>query len=98
MEGAIAVASGEIGSALLVGFDYVVAAGFARLLAEQSPTGETDPVDMFISAHHEHADAPVGRLLAATWRAALDASADGIETARGAFAIIIAYSSVGSVS
>ena len=65
MEGAWAI-DANLAATLGVGFDYLVRAGFARLLAEPR---DGDPVEGFLSTHSAR---PVtGVLLAAAWRAAL---------------------------
>ena len=65
MEGARA-GDADLATTLGVGFDYLVRAGFARLLSEPR---EGYPVEGFIATH---SDLPMrGVLLAAAWRAAL---------------------------
>lgn len=73
MEGAAAVRPGDPTAALLVGFDYLVAAGFARLLSEQHPERADDPVEALLATLTR--DPLVARILLAAWRAALSASA-----------------------
>ena len=63
--------------ALAAAFDYVARAGFARMLAEPHPDGRPDPIAELLTAHLTDAPAPLGAMLAAAWRAALAASADG---------------------
>jgi AcrR family transcriptional regulator len=87
LEGAAAARAGEGRSAvtrtaLLVGFDYVVARGLARLLAERHPGPAADPVEEFLARAAGGEGAPTGRLLAAAWREALAAVADGVEAGR----------------
>jgi len=77
MEGALA-ASTEVAPALVVAFDYAQRAGFLRLLGEPHPARAADPVAALLD---EHVEAPLGALLAAAWRAALVASAEGTEPA-----------------
>jgi AcrR family transcriptional regulator len=77
MEGALA-ATADVAPALVVAFDYVQRASFLRLLGEPHPERAADPVAALLDAHLE---APLGALLAAAWRAALIACADGAEPA-----------------
>jgi AcrR family transcriptional regulator len=77
MEGALA-ASHAVAPALVVAFDYVERAGFLRLLGEPHPERAADPVAALLD---EHVEPPLGALLAAAWRAALIACADGAEPA-----------------
>jgi len=76
MEGA-AAAGATVGTVLLVGFDYLLDAGFARLLAEPHPERESDPVEASIATRADHDAMPVGRILLAAWRAALSTVAEG---------------------
>jgi AcrR family transcriptional regulator len=81
MEGAAAARAGDeppavVRAALLVGFDYVTGQGLARLLAEPHPQPAADPVEAFLDRLTGQDRAPIGRLLAAAWRAALAAQAD----------------------
>lgn len=80
---------------LLVGFDYLVAAGFARLLGEEHPTdpgghAPDDPVAGLLADLVDTKPAPVSVLLAAAWRATLRASADNPKAARAALARLLA--------
>jgi AcrR family transcriptional regulator len=79
MEGAAAARSDDDPgrAALLVGFDYAAGRGFARLLAEPHPEAVADPIEALLV---RLAGAPLGRLLAAAWRAALAEVAGGTET------------------
>ncbi|HZA83093.1 MAG TPA: TetR/AcrR family transcriptional regulator, partial [Actinomycetes bacterium] len=61
----------------LVGFDYVVGRGLARLFAERHPGPAADPVEAFLARAAGRQETPIGRLLAAAWREALAAVADG---------------------
>jgi AcrR family transcriptional regulator len=81
MEGALAVrphpADDPVGTALLVAFDYVTRAGFARMLSEPHPGGGSDPVAALLSERLDAGATPLGDMLAAAWRAALAAVAAG---------------------
>ena len=83
MEGAWDAAP-DLGRTLGVGFDHVVRVGFVRLLAVPHPDRASDPVETFLAARLDTGGLPVGRLLAATWRAALTAALDDPVAARGA--------------
>jgi AcrR family transcriptional regulator len=85
LAGALAVGA-EPADALVVAFDYVARAGFARMLSEPHPDGRADPVAALLTERLADAPAPLGAMLAAAWRAALAASADGAsdETVRAA--------------
>jgi AcrR family transcriptional regulator len=72
-----------------IGFDYLVRAGYARLLAEPHPDGRADPVEEFLAARADRAGMPIGRLLSAAWRSALTASLDDPAVARGALLAIV---------
>ena len=82
MEGAAAARQGDgteaaTRAALLVGFDYAVGHGYARLLAEPHPDGgAADPLQALLV---RLTGDPLGRLLEAAWRAALAAAAGGAE-------------------
>jgi AcrR family transcriptional regulator len=78
MEGALA-ATGAVGAALIVAFDYAARAGFLRLLGEPHPGRAGDPVAALLDRHL--GAAPLGAMLAAAWRAALTACADGVDPA-----------------
>jgi AcrR family transcriptional regulator len=95
MEGAAAARAGDEApavarAALLVGFDYVAGQRLARLLAEPHPQPAPDPVESFLERLTDQGATPVARLLAAAWRAALAALADGIppDRTRAALAAI----------
>ena len=77
MEGALA-ASEAVAPALVVAFDYAQRAGFLRLLGEPHPERAAARRAALLD---EHVEAPLGALLAAAWRAALIASAEGSEPA-----------------
>ena len=78
LEGALAVGGGAA-DALVVAFDYVARASFAQMLSEPHPDGRPDPVAALLTARLAGAPAPLGAMLAAAWRAALAASANGAE-------------------
>ena len=81
MEGALAAGRGPgtVSAALVVAFDYAQRAGFLRLLGEPHPARAGDPVAALLDDHLDAA--PLGQMLAAAWRAALAACADGAEPA-----------------
>ncbi|MFT4229114.1 MAG: helix-turn-helix domain-containing protein [Microbacterium sp.] len=87
MEGAAAVAARPVEAALLVGYDYLVRAGFTRLLSERRP-GD-DPIEGFLTAHADAGGAPVARLLLAAWREALRAASTDAAGARAALATVL---------
>ncbi len=76
LEGALSVGAAAP-DALVAAFDYVARAGFVRMLAEPHPDGRPDPVAALLAESLDDAPAPLGAMLAAAWRAALAASADG---------------------
>jgi len=90
LEGAAAVAPREaFPQVLLVGFDYVLAAAFAGMLAEQHPAGGFDPVQAFLAEHMDRNDVPVSRVLVAAWRAALRVAEDDPSGARRALLAVV---------
>jgi hypothetical protein len=66
----------------MVGFDFAVRQRFVRLLGEPHPARDVDPVAEFLSTISDQGQTPLGAMLAAAWRAALLAVADGIPDAR----------------
>lgn len=78
LEGALAV-GGQPADALIVAFDYAARAGFTRMLSEPHPDGRLDPVAALLTERLDDAPAPFGAMLAAAWRAALAASANGTD-------------------
>jgi AcrR family transcriptional regulator len=95
MEGAAAVGAvdgptGGVRGALVVGFDFAIGQGFVRLLGEPHPGRTLDPVAEFLSDVSDHGRTPIGAMLAAAWRAALLAVADGAPpaAARAALAVL----------
>ena len=91
MEGAVAASgsdrSAAVTAALLVGLDFAVREGFLRILGEPPAGTDRDPLAELLS---ERATPLLGRVLAAAWRAALAAVADGAEPehARAAIAAL----------
>jgi AcrR family transcriptional regulator len=76
MEGAAAVRQGDPGPVLLVGFDYLVRAGYARLLGEPHPERADDPIAAFFAGLSDRNGMPTGRILLAAWREALLVAAE----------------------
>jgi AcrR family transcriptional regulator len=86
MEGAVAVS--DLTAAMLVGLDFAVRERFLRILGDPPAGTEHDRLAELLG---RSAGAPVlGRMLAAAWRAALAAVADGAEPeqARAAVAAV----------
>ncbi|WP_332662313.1 TetR/AcrR family transcriptional regulator [Aeromicrobium sp.] len=82
MEGAIAAGgegSAAVKAALLVGFDFAVREGFPQLLGAPPAGTEGDRLAAMLTASTAPAPAVLGRVLAAAWRAALAAVAEGSE-------------------
>ena len=83
MEGAIAVSapgsdrSSAVTAALLVGFDFAVREGFLRILGEPPAGAEHDRLAQLLTASTAPAPPVLSRVLAAAWRAALVAVAEG---------------------
>jgi AcrR family transcriptional regulator len=96
MEGAAAAATDEADSsaavraALLVGFDFAVREGFLHLLGAPPPGAEHDRLAEMLSATTAPASRVFGRVLAAAWRAALGAVAEGSEPQQ-ARAVLLAF-------
>lgn len=95
MAGAAAARGGDgsasaVRSALLVGFDFAVDKGFLRLLGEPHPARDVDPVSDLLAETSDGGRTPIGRMLAAAWRAALLAVAEGAppDTARAGLAAL----------
>lgn len=82
MEGAVAAAPSQaagVRAALLVGFDFAVREGFPRLLGTPPAGAEGDRLAELLD---EHSLLPLlGRIVAAAWREALAAVADGADPA-----------------
>jgi AcrR family transcriptional regulator len=95
MEGAAAALGGDgstraVQSALRVGFDFAVRQGFLRLLGEPHPARPVDPLAEFLAEISDEGRTPIGSMLAAAWRAALLAVADGapLDSARAGLAAL----------
>lgn len=87
MEGAWA-ARPDLAESLGIGFDYVVRSGFSRLLAEVQVERDDDPVEEFLTARADVNGYPVGQLLGAAWRSALQLANSDAQAARGALLTI----------
>ena len=93
MEGAVAASgsdrSAAVTAALLVGLDFAVREGFLRILGDPPAGTEHDRLAEMLSASAD-ATPLLGRVLAAAWRAALAAIAEGAEPdhARAAIAAL----------
>ncbi|MFV0372972.1 MAG: TetR/AcrR family transcriptional regulator [Microbacterium sp.] len=88
MEGAADAASEPTAgarSALLVGFDFAVREGFSRLLGTPPAGSEGDRLTDLLAA--QHASPLLGRVIAAAWREALAAVADGADPAQARAAL-----------
>ncbi len=85
MEGAAAGAGDEVDrsaamrAALLVGFDFAVREGFLQILGAPPAGAERDRLAEMLSATTDPASPVLGRVLAAAWRAALVAVAEGAD-------------------
>lgn len=94
MEGAIA-AAGEgsdrpatVNASLLVGFDFAVREGFLRILGDPPAGARHDKLAELLGASTTPASRILGRVLAAAWRAALAAVADGAEPEQARAALL----------
>jgi hypothetical protein len=83
------MAPDDLGAILLVGFDYLVGAGFARMLSEPHPERDTDPVEAFLAGHTDRDGLPIARILAAAWRAALDSASQDASATRAALRAVL---------
>ena len=96
MEGAVAASGPEsersaaVTSALLVGLDFAVREGFLRILGSPPAGTEHDRLAEMLSVSAGPAAPTLGPVLAAAWRAALAAVAEGAEPeqARAALAAL----------
>ena len=94
MEGAIAASapasdrSAAVTAALLVGFDFAVREGFLRILGEPPAGAQRDRLAQMLSASTAAASPVLSRVLAAAWRAALAAVAEGSEPQQARAALL----------
>ncbi len=94
MEGAIAAAlpasdrSSAVSTALLVGFDFAAREGFLRILGAPLAEATDDLLAELLDAGTAPASPVLGRVLAAAWRAALVAVADGAEPQQARAALV----------
>jgi AcrR family transcriptional regulator len=92
MEGAASARAGDgvpaaLRAALIVGFDFVAGQGFVRLLGEAHPARDLDPVADLLAEISHSGRVPIARVLAAAWRAALMAVAEGASPAHARAAL-----------
>jgi AcrR family transcriptional regulator len=93
MEGAVAAAGDErdrsaaVRTALLVGFDFAVREGFLHILGTPPPGTERDSLADMLRASTAPASPVLGVVLAAAWRAALAAVAEGSRPQRARAAL-----------
>lgn len=94
MEGAAAAAGDEsdrsaaVKAALLVGLDFAVREGFLRILGDPPAGAEHDRLAEMLSASMAPDSPLLGRVLAAAWRAALAAVAEGSEPGEARAALL----------
>jgi AcrR family transcriptional regulator len=94
MEGAIAASapasdrSAAVMAALLIGFDFAVREGFLRVLGDPPAGAEPDRLAELLTASTAHAPPVLGRVLAAAWRAALVAVAEGSDPQQARAALL----------
>jgi len=94
MEGAAAAAvdesdrSAAVKAALLVGLDFAAREGFLRILGDPPAGTEHDRLAEMLSASTAGASPLLGRVLAAAWRAALAAVAEGSTPEQGRAALL----------
>jgi AcrR family transcriptional regulator len=85
MEGAVAAGEDEadrfaaMRAALVVGFDFSVREGFLEILGAPPAAADRDPLAQMLSASSPAVSPVLGRVLAAAWRAAVTAVAEGSE-------------------
>jgi hypothetical protein len=84
MEGALAASprsdrSAAVTAALLVGFDFAVRESFFHLLGTPPAGADSDRLAELLGEGAAPGSPVLGRVLAAAWRAALAAVADGTE-------------------
>ncbi len=93
MEGAIAASalmdrSAAMMAALVIGFDFAVREGFLRILGDPPAGTEHDRLADLLSASTAPASPVLGRVLAAAWRAALAAVAEGSDPQQARAALL----------
>ena len=93
MEGAIAASvsldrSAAVMAALVIGFDFAVREGFLRSLGDPPAGTEHDRLADLLSASTAPASPVLGRVLAAAWRAALVAVAEGSDPQQARAALL----------
>jgi AcrR family transcriptional regulator len=94
MEGALAASgpasdrSAAVTAALLVGFDFAVREGFLRILGDPPGGVDQDPLAQLLRAKTAAASPVLSRVLAAAWRAALTAVAEGSEPQQARAALL----------
>ena len=93
MEGAIAASarldrSAAVMAALVIGFDFAVREGFLRILGDPPAGTEHDRLADLLSASTAPASPVLGRVLAAAWRAALVAVAEGSDPQQARAALL----------
>jgi AcrR family transcriptional regulator len=93
MEGAIAASasldrSAAVMAALVIGFDFAVREGFLRILGDPPAGTELDRLADLLSASTASASRVLGRVLAAAWRAALVAVAEGSDPQQARAALL----------
>jgi AcrR family transcriptional regulator len=93
MEGAIAASapldrSAAVMAALVIGFDFAVREGFLRILGDPPAGAEHDRLADLLSAATAPASPVLGRVLAAAWRAALVAVAEGSDPQQARAALL----------
>lgn len=93
MEGALEAApslahGSTVTAALVVGFDFAVREGFHHLLAAAPAGAGPDRLAGLLTASTDPASPVLGRLLAAAWRAALLAVAEGAEPQQARAALL----------
>lgn len=99
MEGALAAAgsdrSAAVTSALLVGLDFAVREDFLRILGEPPAGTGDDRLAELLGQSTDPAAPVLGRVLAAAWRAALAAIAEGADPEQARVAIAALQPTVG---
>ena len=93
MEGAVAAGnetdrSGAVQAALLVGFDFAVREGFLRILGAPPAGTEQDRLAELLKDSTAKASPVLGPVLAAAWRAALVAVAEGVKPQQARAALL----------